>query len=78
MRVFTVHFRSLRDVQEFVSICSRYNFPITVGTEGYHVNATSFMGMFSLNCRRPQRVMADCSQEEFDSLLQAVSRFLEP
>ncbi len=76
MREFTVHFHSLQDVQSFVALCSRLPYSVTVGSEGYHVNASSFMGMFSLDCCQPQKVMADCSQEEFDALLQAVGDYL--
>jgi hypothetical protein len=34
------------------------------------------MGMFALNCRKPQRVTVDCSEEEFRELLAYFDRFL--
>lgn len=74
---FIVRFRSLRDIQEFVGLCSRQSFPVQVGGERYRVNATSFMGMFSLNCKKPLKVMVDCTEEEFQGFLRQVQRFLD-
>ena len=76
MRQFYVQFRSFRDIQDFVDLASRLNMRLRVGTDRFHVNATSFMGMFALNCRKPQRVTVDCSEEEFRELLAYFDRFL--
>lgn len=76
MQEFTVRFRSLRDVQEFVGLCSRQSFPVKVGSERYRVNATSFMGMFSLNFKKPLKVMVECAEEEFEGFFQQAQRFL--
>jgi len=76
VRDFMVCFHSFRDIQEFVNLCTRQPFRVTVGSERYQVNATSLMGMFSLNCRRPQRVMMECTEEEFDRFRQEAQRFL--
>lgn len=73
---FTVRFRSLRDVQDFVALASKQAVKLNVGSERFQVNATSFMGMFALNCCKPQRVSVDCSREEFEALLGIFDRFL--
>lgn len=76
MQEFTVRFQSVRDVQDFVALATEYTFPIVVGTESYHVNGTSFMGMFSLDHSRPMKVKLTCTPEEFDTFRQRASRFL--
>jgi len=74
---FMVRFYSFRDIQDFVALCSRQPFAITVGNERYQVNATSLMGMFSLNCRKSQKVMATCTEEEFIQFRREAERFLD-
>lgn len=76
MREFMVQFRSLRDVQEFVALASKQPVKLSVGSDRFRVHATSFMGLFALNCRKPQKVSADCSQEEMDQMLVDFERFL--
>ena len=78
MHQFHVQFHSLRDVQDFVMLASKQKYRLEVGSDWFQVNATSFMGIFALNCRKPQRVTVDCSQEEFESLKETFSRFLAP
>ncbi len=76
MRQFMVQFRSLRDVQDFVNIASKQTLKIYVGNDQCQVNATSFMGIFALNCRKPLKASVDCSSEEFMALLDTFERFL--
>lgn len=76
MHQFHVQFHSLKDVQDFVSLASRQNLRLMVGSDHFQVNATSFMGLFTLNCRNPQRVTVDCTEEELKTLLDTFSRFL--
>lgn len=73
---FMVQFRSFRDVLDFSAISSKQTLHLTVGNDRYQVNATSFMGIFALNCRKPLRVNVSCTQEEFDALLVTYDRFL--
>lgn len=77
MHEFTVRFRSLKDIQEFVSLAAKQPFKLLVGSERFQVNATSFMGMFALNCKRPQKVMVSCTEEEMEQLLILFDRFLD-
>lgn len=78
MHQFHVQFHSLRDVQDFVMLASKQKYRLEVGSDWFQVNATSFMGIFALNCRKPQRVTVDCSQEEFEALKETFARFLAP
>lgn len=78
MREFKVRFRSLQDVQDFVALAGKQPFRLLVGSDRFQVNATSFMGIFALNCRKPLRVWADCSEEEFQRFAAEVEHFLEP
>ena len=78
MREFMVRFHSFRDIQDFTALCARQPFVIAVGNERYQVNATSLMGMFSLNCRKPQKVCVNCTEEELQQLLTVFHRFLAP
>lgn len=76
MRQFYVQFRSFRDVQDFVALASKQPLRLYVGGDRFQVNATSFMGMFALNCRKAQRVSVDCSEEALEALLDTFDRFL--
>ena len=73
---FMVQFRSLRDVQDFVALASKQPIKLKVGGDRFQVHATSFMGLFALNCRKPQRVTVECSREELERLLTVFDRFL--
>ena len=76
MHEFYVRFRSLRDVLDFVTLASAQKHRLMVGTDNFQINATSFMGLFTLNCRKPQRVAVSCTEEELQQLLHCFQRFL--
>ena len=76
MRQFTVRLRSFQDVQNFVTIAAAQSFSITVGSNEYHVSATSFMGMFTLDYTHPLNGTADCSDEQWARFCQEAERFL--
>ena len=76
MKEFHVRFQSFRDVYDFVALASRQKLRLLVGGDRFQVDATSFMGMFALNCRKIQRVCVDCSEEELAALLEIFDRFL--
>ncbi len=76
MREFIVQFRSLRDVLDFAALASKQPLKLNVGNDRFQVHATSFMGIFALNCRKPLKVSVDCSEEEFAPLLATFERFL--
>ena len=76
MREFTVCFHSFRDIQDFSRLCAAQEFRVLIGSDRYQVNATSLLGMFSLNCRKPQRVTMECTQEQYDRFRRQADRFL--
>ena len=76
MREFMVQFRSLQDIQDFVALASSQTAQLYVGGDRFQVNATSFLGLFALNCRKKQRVSVDCSEEELEALKITFQRFL--
>ena len=76
MHQFYVQFHSLKDVQEFVALASRQKLRLMVGDDHFQVNATSFMGLFTLDCRNRQRVTVACTEEELQTLLATFERFL--
>lgn len=76
MYQFYVQFYSMRDVQDFVTLASKQPLRLIVGSDRFQVNATSFMGIFALNCRKPQKVTVDCTEEEFSQLKTTFERFL--
>ena len=76
MHHFNIHIRSLRQVQEFVSLAMVQPFEVLVGNEKQQINGKSFIGMFSLDYNRPVRVSVRCSQEEFSRFHRDVEQFL--
>ena len=76
MRQFTIRLRSFQDVQQFVTIAATLSFSITVGTPEYHVSATSFMGMFTLDYTRPLECTAACTDEQWEQFLATASRYV--
>ena len=76
MREFKVRFRTSRDVQDFIAWATVQPYTITVGNAFYHVNGSSFMGMFTLDHRRDLTVKVSCTEEEYRRLLQEADRFL--
>ena len=76
VRQFMVRFGSFRDIQDFVALASGQSVKLCVGGDQFQVNATSFMGMFALSCRKPLKVTVDCTEEELEALLVTFERFL--
>ena len=65
MYQFNITIQSLRHVREFVALAAVQPFDVFVENEKQQVNAKSFIGMFSLDYKRPMYVRVNCSQEEF-------------
>ena len=76
VREFHIRFFSFRDVQNFVALATEQPFLITVGNERFQVNATSFMGMFSLDYSKPLKLRVTCTDSECQDFLQKADRFL--
>lgn len=76
MRQFNICVRSFRQVQDFVSLAMVQPFEVLVGNEKQQVNGKSFIGMFSLDYRRPLQVSVKCSDEEFGRFRQEIAQLL--
>ncbi len=76
MREFQVSLRSVKDVRDFVGLATTMGFQVDVEDGHHHVNGGSFMEMFCLDCTRPLKVTAKCSEEEFEGFRRAAERFL--
>ena len=72
---FNIWIRSFQEVQEFIKLATVQPFRVCVGNDFQSANATSFMGLVSLDHRHPLRVSADCGEEEFALFRQQVARF---
>lgn len=77
MREFTVRLKSVKDVQEFVSLATTMGFPVEVEDGHHRVNGDSFMEMFCLDCTASLTVSAKCSEEQFAAFRKAAQRFSE-
>ena len=76
MREFEIRLRSVKDVQEFVSIATSRPYTVTIRDERNKINGKSFMEMFCLDFSRPLRVLCDCSEEELEIIRRDAQRFL--
>ena len=73
---FDICVRSFRQVQDFVSLAMVQPFEVLVGNEKQMVNGKSFMGMFTLNFKKPLRVTVKCTDEEFGKFKKQASEIL--
>ncbi len=73
MHQFHISIRSFRHVQDFVSLAMVQPFEVLVGNEKQQVNGKSFIGMFSLDHRRPLCVSVKCSDDIFDRFRKEVT-----
>ena len=73
---FNIRIRSFQEVQDFIKLATVQPFRVLLGNDFQSANATSFMGVVSLDHSHPLRVSADCGEEEFASFRNLASRFL--
>ena len=76
MRQFEIHVRTFRQVKDFVALAMVQPFEVLVGNEKQMVNGKSFMGMFTLDYRRPLWVRVTCTDEEFGKFQQETASVL--
>ena len=74
MHQFNISIRSFRQVREFVDLAMVQPFEVLVGNDKQQVNGKSFIGMFSLDHRKPLRVSVKCSDEAFDRFQKETNR----
>ena len=66
MHQFHISIRSFQQVREFVDLAMVQPFEVLVGDDKQQVNGKGFIGMFSLDVRKPLRVSVRCSDEAFE------------
>lgn len=74
MHQFNISIRSFAQVREFVDLAMVQPFEVLVGNEKQQVNGKSFIGMFSLDYRRPLCVSVKCSDEAFHRFQRETAR----
>ena len=74
---FYVRFHNSQEIRDFIAWSSAQPFTLSVGNDGYVVNGSSFMGMFTLDHSRPLKVRVSCSAEEYGRILRDAERFLD-
>ena len=76
MHHFLIRIASRSQIQAFVNLAMVQPFDVLVGNEKQQINGKSFMGMFSLDYKRPVRVSVCCSEEEFVRFHRDAARFI--
>ena len=76
MHRFSITIESFRQIRDFVALASVQPFDVIVENEKQQLNGKSFIGMFSLDLKRPLFVRVNCSQEELVRFQQAAAQFL--
>lgn len=76
MHQFSIQICSSRQVRDFVTLAMIQPFEVLVGNEQQMINGKSFIGMFSLDHRRPVCVSVRCTDEEFNRFRQDVEKVL--
>ncbi len=76
LREFSIALHSFADVQDFVSLATVQPFRVIISNDRQRANAKSFMGMFSIDYRRPVTVSVDCGETEYLRFRAAAARFL--
>ena len=76
MKEFQIRLHSLQDVQAFVSVATTRPFSITVRDASNKIKGHNFMEMFCLDFTKPLRILAECSDEELESLRRELAPFL--
>ena len=76
MHRFSITIESFRQIKDFVALASVQPFDVIVENEKQQLNGKSFIGMFSLDLKRPLIVRVNCSQEELVLFQKAAAQFL--
>lgn len=65
MKTFPISLHSMKQVQEFVALAMTQPFEVLVSSGRQQISAKNFMGMFTLDLRRPLQVQVDCDEASF-------------
>ena len=70
---FTVQFKSITDVKDFVHTVNSYPYDVDLSSGRYVVDAKSIMGIFSLELQRPINI--EIHTDNCDDLVEALKPF---
>ncbi|MDD4094752.1 MAG: HPr family phosphocarrier protein [Oscillospiraceae bacterium] len=73
MVCFTVHFKSISDVKDFVHTVNSFPYDVDLSSGRYVVDAKSIMGIFSLELQRP--ILLEIHSDSCDDLVEALKRY---
>ena len=73
---FMIRLGCVRDVEDFVAMSTRKNFPVYLDDGVRRANGKSFMELFCLVITRPLRVSMECTEQECEAFRREVERFL--
>lgn len=76
MQEFQISFRSVQDVQDFVSIVTSCPYTVTLRDAKNKANGKSFMELFCLDFSRPLQLVAACGEAEGQALSLSIDQFL--
>ena len=76
MQEFSIRLRSFSDVQDFIRISTAQPFHVRIGNDHQTTNATSYMGLMSLDLNHKLLVSCDCSDSEFTEFRRQSACFL--
>ena len=76
MQEFRIRICSFEDVKEFIRLSTAQPFAVYVGNQRQRANATSYMGLASLDLSRELLVSSECSDSDFQEFRRQSARFL--
>ena len=74
MKTAYIKIDSIADVQDFVTIVSKYDFDVDLESGRYAVDAKSIMGIFSLDLSKKIKMVV--RSEDCEDFMKEVSRFI--
>ena len=76
MQEFRIRIRSFEEIKEFIRLYTSQPFTVYVGNQRQKANATSYMGLASLDLSRELLVSSECSDSDFQEFRRQSARFL--
>ena len=76
MQEFRIRIRSFEEIKEFIRLSTSQPFTVYVGNQRQNANATSYMGLASLDLSRELLVSSECSDSDFQEFRRQSARFL--
>lgn len=74
MKTFHIQLTTINDVKVFVNIINKYSFDVDLTSGRYVVDASSIMGIFSLDLSKPIKI--EIFDENCDSLVKELEPFM--